>query len=495
MPITFVGTAAANLHPGRPGAFRPEAIVLHRSGGSRQTVRARFNDPSSSVSAHYLVCQNGDIEQYVQEQDTAFHAGLVAAPTWPAIKPGVNPNVYTIGIELEGAAGDVVSDAQLQAAAALMTAIGQRWGFPIDNVHVVSHRAIRASSQCPDDAVAIGSLLAAVKAPAAALRVPQQTAVRTISRANVRRGMPSVGAPIARVVPADSDLSVSAFTAVGEAVQGNAFWYATDGDGFVWAGVTDVPSPVDAGEASASSELSATTDAMELANQPEPSAPPTLPANIRIDRTSFVLSAKERMPDVTRKDLIVLHFTAGTTARSAFDTWRNDPKRIATSYIVDVDGAIFEVFPPEFWAAHLGVNGTHAHDRRSIGIEIANVGPLQRSTEDPDVLNWWPKKRKDALDFTTPFCRLDEASRYVATSYRGKTHFASFPDAQVDAVGALVQALCEQFSIDRTLPPSSTRFEFDPTRFATFQGVCTHANFRRDKWDIGPAFAWDRLGL
>jgi hypothetical protein len=49
--------------------------------------------------------------------------------------------------------------------------------------------------------------------------------------------------------------------------------------------------------------------------------------------------------------------------------------------------------------------------------------------------------------------------------------------------------------IGLALPPSSTRFEFDPTSFATFKGVCTHANFRRDKWDIGPAFAWDRLGL
>jgi N-acetyl-anhydromuramyl-L-alanine amidase AmpD len=78
---------------------------------------------------------------------------------------------------------------------------------------------------------------------------------------------------------------------------------------------------------------------------------------------------------------------------------------------------------------------------------------------------------------------------------RGKAHFASFPEVQVDAVGALVRSLCERFSIARNLPALSTRFEFDPTLFATFKGVCTHANFRRDKWDIGPAFGWDRPGL
>ena len=111
------------------------------------------------------------------------------------------------------------------------------------------------------------------------------------------------------------------------------------------------------------------------------------------------------------------------------------------------------------------------------------------------MLNWWPRKNRDAPEFTTPFCRLDEVSRYVSVPYRGKTHFASFKDAQVDAVGALVRTLCEQFSIPPTLPPSKRQFEFDPTGFATFRGVCTHANYRRDKWDIGPAFPWERLGL
>ena len=34
----------------------------------------------------------------------------------------------------------------------------------------------------------------------------------------------------------------------------------------------------------------------------------------------------------------------------------------------------------------------------------------------------------------------------------------------------------------------------DP-RFRQYKGVSSHANFSQDKWDIGPAFPWDRLGL
>ena len=55
---------------------------------------------------------------------------------------------------------------------------------------------------------------------------------------------------------------------------------------------------------------------------------------------------------------------------------QDDPARIATAYLVDTDGAIYEVFDPAFWAFHLGLQGTKGkHDKRSIGIEIATSVP------------------------------------------------------------------------------------------------------------------------
>jgi len=328
-----------------------------------------------------------------------------------------------------------------------------------------------------------------------ALARPSQTVVRTLSAARLRHGSPSLQAPVSRVVAAATPLAVIGFTTSGERIDGNTCWYALADDDFVWAGATDVPTPTSDGDTVPAEPD--TTDAME----PSAVATPALAdsvgsAGLRIDRTTMVLAAKEFVGTVTLKDLIVLHFTAGTTARSAFDTWKNKPERVATSYIVDVDGTIFEVFPPQFWAAHLGVKGTkNADDRRSIGIEIANVGPLQPAADDPGTLNWWPKKSATAADFTTRFCRLDETDRYVKVPYRGKAHFAAFPLVQVDAVAALVRGLCQQFSIAPTLPAAGVRFGADPGAFASYKGVCTHANFRQDKWDIGPAFPWDRLGL
>jgi N-acetyl-anhydromuramyl-L-alanine amidase AmpD len=419
MTPVMVSCAPANFRKRRPGGFTPAAIVLHRSG-SKEALGERFNDATAGTSVHYVVARDGTVEQYVDEVDTAFHAGRIGNPVWPLLRPNLNPNAYTIGIELEGRAGDGWPAAQVTAAGALISLVAARWDIPLDLDHVIPHRLIRASSGCP---------------------------------------------------PADCPIELIIAIAKGHD--------AAD------AGI---------GEADAAAP---STDAMELARAPVRG--PRVRADLEdvpIDRETFVLPPKEYFTEATRKDLIVLHFTAGTTARSAFDTWRRDPQHVATAYVVDMDGTIYEVFPPSMWAHHLGVKGTsHVHDRRSIGIEIANVGPLQVAADNSSILNWWPRRSKNHPEFTTRYCRRDETERYVQADYRGKQHFASFPHEQVDAVAALVHHLCDRFAIPSTLTPPARRYECDVNAFAGYRGVCTHANFRPDKWDIGPAFPWERLGL
>lgn len=208
-----------------------------------------------------------------------------------------------------------------------------------------------------------------------------------------------------------------------------------------------------------------------------------------IEKNRYRLAADQFLPQQHRKDLIVLHFTAGTSCESAFRTWAGNPDRIATAYGVDPDGSIVEFFPPECWAFHLGVKGTRRHDQRSIGIEIANVGPLKPSPTNPNQLNWWPN------DWGTPYCTLDREDLYCRAPFRGIDHFAAMPVAQQDAVGTLVRHLCERFAIPRIASAQARSGEYDAAAFENYAGVATHSNFRRDKWDVGPAFSWDRLGL
>ncbi len=209
----------------------------------------------------------------------------------------------------------------------------------------------------------------------------------------------------------------------------------------------------------------------------------------KFEKIRIPLDASRYFSQIYKKDLIVLHFTAGTSCDSAFRTWQADPRRIATAYGVDPDGRIVEFFPPESWAYHLGVKGTHRHDHRSIGIEIANVGPLRPDPANPNQLNWWPR------NWGTRYCDRQETDRYVAKSYRGISAFAAMPPIQMEATASLVNHLCDAFGIPKIACSAARSGDFDPYAFANYQGVASHSNFRRDKWDVGPAFNWDCLGF
>ncbi len=212
-----------------------------------------------------------------------------------------------------------------------------------------------------------------------------------------------------------------------------------------------------------------------------------------IDRTRFKLPAAQYFQQVYPKDLIVLHFTAGTSARSAYESWIQSPVQVATPYLVDTDGSIYEIFDPRHWAYHLGVRGSASanwkHDKRSIGIEIANVGPLRPDPANPQRLNWWPP----AGGFKTRWCDVPNVERYVEAPFRGLNHFAAFPSRQVRSVVALTYYLTQVFGIPRRLPPASRRGECDLAFYNTYQGVASHQNFRDDKTDIGPAWDWAAL--
>jgi lysozyme len=65
--------------------------------------------------------------------------------------------------------------------------------------------------------------------------IPLDGQVRLTARANLRAGAPARTAPVVRKLEAGSALHVTAIV-VGEEVQGNAHWFATDGNGFVWSG-------------------------------------------------------------------------------------------------------------------------------------------------------------------------------------------------------------------------------------------------------------------
>ena len=147
--MNIIQKKSPNFWTGRKG-YRPEGVVIHIMDGTLVGTDSWFANPASLVSAHYGIGRTGEVHQYVKEEDTAWHAGRVDAPAWKLIKPNINPNLYTVGIEHEGKPDDVWTDAMKQSSAELIREICKRWQIPIDRIHIVGHFEIFSKKpNCP----------------------------------------------------------------------------------------------------------------------------------------------------------------------------------------------------------------------------------------------------------------------------------------------------------------------------------------------------------
>ncbi len=160
--MNIIQKKSPNFWSGRKG-YKPEAVVIHIMDGTLIGTDSWFANTTSQVSAHYGIGKSGEVHQYVNEQDSAWHAGRVDAPVWKLIKPNINPNLYTIGIEHEGKPEDVWTDAMKQASATLIREICERWQIPIDRNHVIGHFEIFSKKpNCPATNKGILDELAAI---------------------------------------------------------------------------------------------------------------------------------------------------------------------------------------------------------------------------------------------------------------------------------------------------------------------------------------------
>lgn len=134
---------------GSRNGHQPMAVVVHIMDGSLKGTDSWFGSTDSQVSAHYGVGKNGEMHQYVQENNAAWANGRVDHPTWKLIT-SENPNLYTISIEHEGGPSDVWPEAQKLASAGLIREICARYSIPVDRNHVIGHYEIYSlKPNCP----------------------------------------------------------------------------------------------------------------------------------------------------------------------------------------------------------------------------------------------------------------------------------------------------------------------------------------------------------
>ena len=147
---------AGNFAVGRTGQ-KVSLLVVHIMGGTLEGTAAWFGNPAAKVSAHYGVGKTAVIHQYVRDQNTAWHAGLIQEPHWTHLRKWpdgrfINPNAYSIGLEFEGRAGDAFTPQQYGAGARLIAWLCAKHGINLSPATICRHSDISPKSRpgtCP----------------------------------------------------------------------------------------------------------------------------------------------------------------------------------------------------------------------------------------------------------------------------------------------------------------------------------------------------------
>lgn len=192
-------------------------------------------------------------------------------------------------------------------------------------------------------------------------------------------------------------------------------------------------------------------------------------------------------PQEHPKSAICLHFTVGYLTGD-LGTLIEQGSHISVPFVIGRNGTVYQLFNSKYWAYHLGrgaMGGNTVNSKRTIAIELSNIGPLIR--HDGELRNIYGSK----------YCVVGEKSFYTKldNAYRKYTYYSTFTEEQYDSLSKLISYLCSKHKIPREFLPEKRYSLFsDSNEAQTFEGICSHVNFRAyGKVDIGPAFEWDKI--
>lgn len=222
------------------------------------------------------------------------------------------------------------------------------------------------------------------------------------------------------------------------------------------------------------------------------------PVTVRVPGTSetFIIVSAELesgdqsfwYPQLFEKKRIIGHFTAGYI-KGDMAALSKKNNHVSVPFVLARDGTIYKLFSSAMWSYSLGkgaAGGNEPMGKSGVAFELTNVGYLR-------------EKNGMLLDpYGAVYCSMDDRDAYttLAKPYRGYTRFATFTDAQYKSTAVLLRYLSATYSIPLRLLPEDRRYDVYRD-VANWHGITTHVNYqpeRYGKWDIGPAFAWDRIG-
>ena len=124
--------------PGRNG-YPVEGVCLHITGSDDwERTKNYLMKYGTNASYNYVVMADGKIIQLVPPENTAYSHGGVTEPTWPLLREGVNPNLYTASVARTGS-GRRWTYPQMVSTWKLIKYLSDRFGFPVAEPYIFGH--------------------------------------------------------------------------------------------------------------------------------------------------------------------------------------------------------------------------------------------------------------------------------------------------------------------------------------------------------------------
>jgi N-acetyl-anhydromuramyl-L-alanine amidase AmpD len=186
------------------------------------------------------------------------------------------------------------------------------------------------------------------------------------------------------------------------------------------------------------------------------------------DLTGFKSIGKNKK----KKQIVLCH-----TSRDVKDylvslqTRYNGKNPYLPNYVVDREGNIINIIPPDTYSKFLE---TESFNKDVIIICLENLGWLRKNPLSGAYVNWIGNIYNEGI---------------YERKWRGHFFWQPYSKKQLSSVGALIDELCNDFNIPKTLIGHNVKVD----GVEKFEGIVTKSNYDSSYTDLSPAFDFEEM--
>ena len=192
-----------------------------------------------------------------------------------------------------------------------------------------------------------------------------------------------------------------------------------------------------------------------------------------IDEQTYRLEEKQYIPIECIKKQIVIGNTWNNNMRHVIGWHKrnNGQYQKTAAFTIDAAGVIYKHYEPTYQSKYFS---TLEQNTKSIVILLENEGWLTRNLSDERFYNWKGNIYNGIV---------------VGRNWKGQNKWASYTQEQMDSCVKLVDSLCDEFFIPKTVIGHNTKIEDT----SGYNGVLYKSNLEKHFYDVSPAWNCDEF--